>query len=123
MSNYECILQRGITTTALLLTGVISLAVFGDRVRAQTPSGANNSVPNLNSLSGDRLNQLRPVTPLRQRNFLFDSDGGSQQFFRQRTDRLYFLPQSKSEPILKIDENIKTEEVDQEYLPDNSTQE
>lgn len=52
-------------------------------------------------------NQINDVEPIQQPGTFFDPSNGSGQFFQQDRDRLYFLPEEKSEPILQIDESIK----------------
>lgn len=45
--------------------------------------------------------------PIQQPGAVFDSNNGSRQFFQQGRDKLFLLPQEKSEPILQIDEEIE----------------
>ena len=104
--------------TALLFAGVLTLTLFSQQVRAQsTPPSAigNTAPPNIDSLPPRAFDNVRPAV---QEN-LFDSNNGSQQFFRQGQDRLYFLPEDKSEPILNIDEAVKTEETKENRRPNN----
>ncbi len=101
----------------LLATGIISLTFDCGISQAQPDrSGTeNNMSPNSEDRSGDRSNYVRPV----QQQYFYPDAGGSQQFFRQGNDRLYFLPEKKSDPILQIDESVK-EEIEEDPLQDSA---
>ncbi|MGL4883321.1 MAG: hypothetical protein ACRC8K_20015 [Waterburya sp.] len=107
--------------TILFLTGILSLTLTCYTAQAQTnPSGLQgNNIPSLNDIPSNQLDE--PLT-VEQQDFVIDSVNSSQQFFRQdqffrqNNDQLYFLPESKSEPILKIDETVETEKIDAEDL-------
>lgn len=90
--------------TTLLATGV----------HAQTvPSGAStNTLPNIGNSNPGRLNDVKPI---RQPSSVIDSSRGSQQFFNRGREQLFFLPDSNSESILEIDEELEgTENENQE---------
>ena len=95
-----------IRQTALFLTGLLSLTIFGNLAQGQS------TPPNLDRLSPREFENIQPV---RQPNFLPNS-GGSQQFFEGGGDRLYFLPAEKSEPILRIDKTVEAEGLNYEDL-------
>ncbi|MGL5795980.1 MAG: hypothetical protein ACRC06_16570 [Waterburya sp.] len=101
--------------TILFLTGILSLTLACHTAKAQTnPLGLqDNNIPS---------NQLDEPLTVEQQNFIIDSVNSSQQFvrqdqfFRQNNDQLYFLPESKSEPILKIDKTVEAEGIDYEDI-------
>lgn len=88
---------------ALAITGIVSLSFSCSTAKAQT----NSSDISDNEVNSDRVDRVRPIP---QRSFY--PDRGSQQFFKQGNDNLYFLPESESESILQIDEEVKTEEIE-----------
>ncbi len=97
---------------ALFLTGLASATLFADPARSQSVDGVNNTIQN----SGQVPVQFNNVRPVRQPNFLIDSDSSSQRFFQQGREELYFLPEKKTEPILKIDKTVKADGVNYEDL-------
>ncbi len=42
--------------------------------------------------------------------------GGSQQFFEEGRNRIYFLPEEESKPVLEIDETVEAEGIKYEDL-------
>lgn len=122
MSNYAkgiieygnvMFLPRAVIQRTLSIAGTIYLTFCSTTVQAQSnPSGSiDNTSPNIERLS--------PIESIGQQNLqqdFYPSSGGSQQFFRQGSDRLYFLPAEKSEPILKIDKTVEAEGVNYEDL-------
>lgn len=99
-----------IVKVAYSMAGVISLTMFASQAAAQlTPPSAigNTAPPRFDSLPPRAFDNVRPV---REQNFSIDSSSGSQQFFRQGEEKLYWLPTKNSQPILKINEEIETEE-------------
>lgn len=110
MSEYT-IFQHGRIIYQMLVTGIM-LILNSTVVQAQS-----NPSPNLNMPSG-QFNDFQPIMP----QYFYPSTSGSQQFFRQDSDRLYFLPEEKSEPILKIDKTIEAEGIDYEDLQEDSNQ-
>lgn len=97
---------------ALFLTGLASATFFADLARSQSVDGVNNTIQN----SGQTSLQYNDVRPVRQQNFLVDSGSSSQQFFQQGKKQLYFLPEEKAKPILKIDKTVKADGVNYEDL-------
>ena len=97
----------------LFATGIISLTLNSSPVQAQStqPSAADNVSPR-------QLDNIQPF----QQNFNYNS-GGSQQFFQEGNDRLYFLPEEKSEPILQIDQTIEAEGINYEDLQQKPSEE
>ncbi|MGL6344465.1 MAG: hypothetical protein ACRC80_35615, partial [Waterburya sp.] len=103
--------------TILFLTGILSLTLTCYTAEAQTnPSDLQgNNIPSLNDIPSSQLDNSQSVE---QQDFIIDSVNSSQQFFRQdqffrqNNDQLYFLPESKSEPILKIDKTVEAEGID-----------
>ena len=90
--------------------GAIFLIFSGNLVRAQsTPPSAigNTTPPNFDNLSPREFDNIRSP----QQNWNYSSNG-SQQFFRQDNDDLYFLPEDESDSILQIDEKVTTEEIE-----------
>ena len=57
--------------------------------------------------------QIDRSQPIQQSGTVLDSNSSSRQFFQEGRDKLYFLPEEKSEPILEIEE---------EEAPANATQ-
>jgi hypothetical protein len=100
---------------SLFLVGILLVTLGSHIAQAQTnPSGLQgNTTPNLDNFAP---NQFDDVQPVGQPDLGIDSNNSSQQFFRQNNDQLYFLPESKSEPILKIDETVEAEGIDYEDL-------
>ena len=98
--------NRYSSKTILFLLGILNI-IFSPVSNAQiTAPRSSNTEPN--SFSSQPSN----IKPIQQPGSFFDSNSsGSQQFFQQDTEQLYFLPEEKSEPILQIDEDIKEEEV------------
>ncbi|WP_319422494.1 hypothetical protein [Pleurocapsa sp. FMAR1] len=96
---------------ALFLTGLASAILFANLARSQSVDGVDNTVQNLSQTL-----QYNDVRPVRQPNFLIDSSSGSQQFFQQGKKQLYFLPEEKAKPILKIDKTVKADGVNYEDL-------
>lgn len=107
--------------TILVLTGILSLTLTCHTAKAQTnPSGLQgNNIPSLNDIPSNQLDNSQSVE---QQDFIIDSVNSSQQFFRQdqffrqNNDQLYFLPEPKSEPILKIDKTVEAEGIDYEDI-------
>lgn len=114
-------LHRYIIREVLAIAGIILLTVGTEKVQAQSnPSGSlNNTSPSLDRISPGQFNNIQPV---RQPNFPVDS-GGSQQFFEGGQDRIYFLPEEESEPILEIDKTIEADGVRYEDLQKKSDNE
>ena len=105
--------QHGRIINRMLLTGIVSVTLNSTVVQAQS-----NPSPNLDNVSPRQFNDFQPVMP----QYFYPNTSGSQQFFRQGNDRLYFLPEEKSEPILKIDKTIEAEGIDYEDLQEESNQ-
>ncbi len=107
--------------TTLFLIGILSVTLACYTAKAQTnPSGSGgNNIPSLNDIPSNKLDNSQSAE---QQDFIIDSVNSSQQFFRQdqffrqNNDQLYFLPESKSEPILKIDKTIEAEGIDYEDI-------
>jgi hypothetical protein len=92
----------------LFLLGISNI-IFSPITNAQAPAaGSNNPALNLPS------NLPSEIKPIQQPGSFFDFDSGSQDFFQQGREQLYFLPDEKPEPILKVDEEIKEEARDNE---------
>ena len=114
--NHQTRFRHGhIIKDILAIAGIIFLTIGSSRVRAQSnPSDSiNNTAPNLGNISPGQFNNIKPV---RQPSFPVDA-GGSQQFFQGGQDRIYFLPEKKSKPILTIDETVEAEGIRYEDLP------
>lgn len=107
--------HQSIVRGYLLVIGIISLTLHCSIVRSQSiPSdGVRNTSPNVGRISPGQFNNVRPI---RQQNF-HPNTSGSQQFFRQDNDRLYFLPEGKSDPILEIHQTVETEGSERESSP------
>ena len=104
----------------IFLAAGIIFTVGCNFAQAQSPpAGAGNTSPNLGNISPGQFNNVRPV-PQRSINF---NSGGSQQFFRQGDEQLYFLPEEKPEPILEIDETVEAEGINYEDLQNESSDE
>ena len=101
------VIQRTLSIASFLL-----IATNINIVRAQSnPSDAvNRGSTDLNNISPEQFNNVQPYSfPV--------NAGGSQQFFRQENNRLYFLPEkSESESILQIDETVEAEGIEYEDL-------
>ncbi len=97
---------------ALFLTELASATLFADPARSQSVDGVNNTIQN----SGQTSLQYNDIRPVRQPNFLINSDSSSQQFFQQGKKQLYFLPEKKAKPIVKIDKTVKADGVNYEDL-------
>ena len=85
----------------LFLLGISNI-LFSPAINAQTPIAEPNS-PTLN-LPSNLPNEIEPIP---QSGSFFDFNSGSQDFFQQGREQLYFLPDEKSEPILQLDEEMK----------------
>lgn len=112
MGNYANLRQgERMMKTTLFLIGILSLTLTCHTAKAQTnPSGSGgNNIPSLNDIPSNQLDDAQSVE---QQDFIINSVNSSQQFFRQDNEQLYFLPESKSEPILKIDKTIEAEGID-----------
>ena len=116
MNNYAIALTRKqfshkqIVLVFWFVAGIISLTFNCNIVRAQsTPPSAigNTSPPNFDNISPREFNNVVPP----QQNWNYGS-GGSQQFFKQDNDNLYFLPKDEFDSILQIDESVKTQEIE-----------
>ena len=105
----------------LAIAGIIFLTIGSNRILAQSnPSGAiDNTSPNIGNISPGQFNNIKPV---RQPSFPVDA-GGSQQFFEGGQDRIYFLPEEESKPILEIDDTIEAEGIRYEDLQKKSDDE
>ncbi|HEY9771461.1 MAG TPA: hypothetical protein V6C71_23700 [Coleofasciculaceae cyanobacterium] len=100
----------------------VPIILSGQITRAQNlPSGTtSNNTPNINNLNSSQLNNIKPI---QQPSLFIDSDSGSRQFFDRGKERLFFLPDKASEPILQIDEAVETDAVNQDDLPKTSPDE
>ena len=116
MNNYTIALSqkrfsyKHIISVFLFIAGIISLTLNCNIAKAQStpPSAAGNtSPPDFDNISPREFNNVRPV----QQDWDYGS-GGSQQFFKQDNDNLYFLPEDEFDSILQIDESVKTEEIE-----------
>ena len=99
--------SRYIIRGILFIAGLLTVMTSGSMVRAQ--SGLSEAIDggsvNVDSIRGGYGN-----------GFPLDS-GGSQQFFEEGQDRIYFLPEeSESEPILEIDKTVEAEGIKYEDL-------
>lgn len=122
IGNIVCNFEYGISkispqtivSKAVPLLGIVFFSFIPNMAQAQhsRPSLEESSSPS-NRISPNRSNY---VSPIRQRN-LYPNSGGSQKFFRQGNDDLYFLPENRSEPILQIDEDLETEAPKTEEQP------
>ena len=102
----------------LSIAGIVSLTFNCNVVRAQSDRSnlTREASPSAGEISPTQPNFVRPV---RQRNF-HPNSGGSQKFFRQSNDNLYFLPEERSDSILEIDEDIEMDEGDTRELPEEA---
>lgn len=100
----------------------VPMILSGQVTRAQiSPSGTTiNNTPNINNLNPSPLNNIKPI---QQPSLFIDSNSGSRQFFDRGKERLFFLPDKASEPILQIDEAVETEEMNQDDLPKRAPEE
>ncbi len=99
----DMLLYKRISKKLLFLLGISNI-IFSPITNAQAPAaGSNNPALNLPS------NLPNEIKPIQQPGSLFDFNSGSQDFFQQGREQLYFLPDDQSEPILKVDEEIKEE--------------
>ena len=105
-------INRPIIQRTLFIASFLFIATNINIVQAQSnPSDAVNSgSTNLNDISPRQFDNVQPYSfPV--------NAGGSQQFFRQENDRLYFLPEeSESKSILQIDETVEAEGIKYEDL-------
>ena len=94
----------------------VPIILSGQIAHAQiSPSGTtSNNTPNINNLNRSQLNNIKPI---QQPTLFIDSNSGSRQFFDRGKERLFFLPNKASEPILQIDEAVETDGVNQDDLP------
>lgn len=98
-------LKRKAIAWKLWLSAIAWWSLGSASVLAQSNPTGNS--PTFNDISPGRFSDVRPV----QRQFSTDLQGGSQDFFRRGDEGLYFLPTENSKPILKIDEEVKSDEI------------
>jgi len=113
-------MREGIMKAVLFSLGLIPCLMFVEHVQAQISPGSSNSIQNSGSIPPARSDNFRPIG---QQNFLIDSNRGSQQFFRDGRESLYFLPAGNTESILKIDETSDIQEADQKEKNDVDSEE
>lgn len=94
-----------------ILTGMVSLLIFSNNTQAQTipadastPSTSDGLTPSqLDNLSGSSRQYSRP-------GFSIEPNSGSQRFFDQGREDIYFLPEeSEDNELLNLDESIEAE--------------
>ena len=98
---------------ALFSLGFIYCFLCVKLVQAQTSPGLGNVIQNSGSIPSTHFDTARPIG---QQNFFIDSGSGSQQFFRDGRDSLYFLPAENTKPILKIDDTSNMPEADRKEI-------
>ena len=111
--NYTMQLCSQTIVLRIFMAGIASLTFNSHAVQAQSDrSGLGEGSSSESAPALD--NETNQIKPFRQNSF--SESGGSQQFFRQGNDNLYFLPEKKSDSILQIDKDIETE-VERQDLP------
>ena len=114
---------HSIKTTSWLM-GITSLLILSHPVAAQTPS-ANDSLPSTSGGSfSSPINDWVNSTPqYSQPSLLINPNNGSQRFFQEGRDNLYFLPEeSENSNLLNLDESIEAEGIKYEDLYQNQRQ-
>ena len=100
------LLSRYVIRGILFIAGLLTVMTSGSMVRAQ--SGLSEAIDG-GSVNVDNIRGYSNSFPL--------DSGGSQQFFEEGQDRIYFLPEeSESEPILEIDKTVEAEGIKYEDL-------
>lgn len=97
---------------SLFVTGVVSLTISYSIVpaRSQQSDYRENTELEHDRSTSEQSNSVEPVGQQKS----YPHSNGSQHFFRQGNDNLYFLPEDKSNSILQIDENIEEDDVEAE---------
>ena len=97
----------------LLYFAAASLALSPPVLAQTTAPGVNNTQP---QLPAPTFNEIKPI---RQSGSFSDFNRGSQQFFQEGREQLYFLPSEESEPILQVDEAIEEQNREVESSEEN----
>ncbi|MEL6440206.1 MAG: hypothetical protein AAFQ80_13230 [Cyanobacteria bacterium J06621_8] len=88
----------------IFLTAAVGAQLFPRNATA-------NTAPNIGNFNSGSFNDFQPIN---QPDFTIDSSRGSQQFFNRDQQQLFFLPDNSSNPILEIDDESTTTEIDQQ---------
>lgn len=114
-------LLQQIKTTALLM-GIAPLLVFSNTVQAQTKPSNGSTPSTSDGLAPGKLDNFGSSSrQYSQPSTFLEPDSGSQRFFNQGRESLYFLPEeSEDNKLLNLDESIEAEGVKYEDFYDGS---
>jgi hypothetical protein len=95
-------MNKLITLACLHLLAIPSVFFTSNSVNAQTSPS-----PELGTELGNFFSQNNEAQTSQPSGTFFAPNNGSQQFFQQGREQLYFLPTKKSTPILQIDDELR----------------